>query len=214
VLLLASLVILDLAIVGSWFGVDKLAQRIEQTTMQDVQEREDPAAFTLPLIKDYPIFGAGAGSFYITFPRYRQEKVREFFDYATMITRRSPRKSASWASVSWAGRYDIARRGFARTVGSSRLTNARHVLRLHHGCHAILIHSWVDFNLQIPANAVLFMVLLALGGSRYTSNDIMDEEDPRHRRRRIHRLPRLRKLIERGDRVVGLDNFNAITTSR
>jgi hypothetical protein len=51
VLLLASLVILDLAIVGSWFGVDKLAQRIEQTTMQDVQEREDPAAFTPPLDK-------------------------------------------------------------------------------------------------------------------------------------------------------------------
>ena len=31
------------------------------------------------------------------------------------------------------------------------------------GVTAILIHSWVDFNLQIPANAVLFMVLLALG---------------------------------------------------
>jgi len=28
---------------------------------------------------------------------------------------------------------------------------------------SILIHSWVDFNLQIPANAALFMVLLALG---------------------------------------------------
>jgi O-antigen ligase len=31
------------------------------------------------------------------------------------------------------------------------------------GVTAILIHSWVDFNLQIPANAMLFMVLLALG---------------------------------------------------
>ena len=31
------------------------------------------------------------------------------------------------------------------------------------GVTAILIHSWVDFNLQIPANASLFMVLLALG---------------------------------------------------
>jgi hypothetical protein len=31
------------------------------------------------------------------------------------------------------------------------------------GVTAILIHSAVDFNLQIPANAALFMVLLALG---------------------------------------------------
>jgi hypothetical protein len=31
------------------------------------------------------------------------------------------------------------------------------------GVTAILIHSWTDFNLQIPANAALFMVLLALG---------------------------------------------------
>jgi O-antigen ligase len=31
------------------------------------------------------------------------------------------------------------------------------------GVTAILIHSAVDFNLQIPANALLFMVLLALG---------------------------------------------------
>ena len=31
------------------------------------------------------------------------------------------------------------------------------------GITAILIHSWVGFNLQIPANALLFMVLLALG---------------------------------------------------
>ena len=31
------------------------------------------------------------------------------------------------------------------------------------GITAILIHSWVDFNLYIPANAVFFMVLIALG---------------------------------------------------
>ena len=31
------------------------------------------------------------------------------------------------------------------------------------GVVAIGIHSTVDFNLQIPANAFLFMILLALG---------------------------------------------------
>jgi predicted tellurium resistance membrane protein TerC len=31
------------------------------------------------------------------------------------------------------------------------------------GVLALMIHSSVDFNLQIPANAMMFMVMLALG---------------------------------------------------
>jgi putative inorganic carbon (HCO3(-)) transporter len=33
----------------------------------------------------------------------------------------------------------------------------------HDGHRALLIHSAVDFNLQIPANAALFVVMLAPG---------------------------------------------------
>ena len=88
------------------------------------------------------------------------------------------------------------------------------------GASAILIHSWVDFNLQIPANAMLFMVLLALGWISLW---------PRSRRvrqcRARERLEPMRilvtgaagfigfhlakRLLERGDTVVGLDDLNA-----
>ena len=73
---------IDLLIVGSWFGVEKLARRIEATTISEVQEREEPAKYTVDMIRDYPVFGAGPGSFYVTFPRYRPEKVVSFFDWA------------------------------------------------------------------------------------------------------------------------------------
>jgi hypothetical protein len=33
------------------------------------------------------------------------------------------------------------------------------------GCTGILLHSFVDFNLQIPANAAMFYVLCALAAS-------------------------------------------------
>ena len=33
------------------------------------------------------------------------------------------------------------------------------------GCTGILVHSFVDFNLQIPANAAFFYVLCALAAS-------------------------------------------------
>jgi O-antigen ligase len=164
VVLLASLVAIDLFIVGSWFGVEKLAQRIEQTTMGEMQVREEPASYALEIVKDYPVFGSGPGAFYITFLKYRPETVVNFFDYAhndyaqfavesgvlglgiigafvvlTLLTA----LAAQWK------RRDPLMRGmsFACVMGVT----------------AILIHSAVDFNLQIPANAVYFMVLLALG---------------------------------------------------
>ncbi len=38
------------------------------------------------------------------------------------------------------------------------------------GCTGILFHSFVDFNLQIPANAALFYVLCGLAASRPLSD--------------------------------------------
>jgi O-antigen ligase len=164
VVLLASLVVIDLLIVGSWFGVEKLAQRIEQTTIEEVREREDPAMHTLPMIRDYAVFGAGPGSFYATFPRYRPESIRSFFDYAH-------NDYAQFAAES--GLLGLSILGLF-VVLSLRAALAAQWLRRDPlmrgisfaavmGVTSILIHSWVDFNLQIPANAAYFMVLLALG---------------------------------------------------
>jgi O-antigen ligase len=164
VLLLASLIAIDLFIVGSWFGMEKLAQRLQETTAQDVVLREDPAAYTIPLIKDYAIFGSGPGTFYVAFPRYRPEKVANFFEYTHNDYAQFAAESGipgllliglfvAWSlgaalRAQWARRDPLMRGlSFACVMGVT----------------SILIHSWVDFNLQIPANACLFMVLLALG---------------------------------------------------
>jgi O-antigen ligase len=164
VILLASLIAIDLFIVGSWFGVEKLAQRLEQTTTEDVQDREDPAAYTIPLIKEYAVFGSGPGSFYVAFPRYRREKVAGFYDHThndyaefaaesgipgLLLMGLFVAMSLRAALVAQWKRRDPLMRGisFACVMGVT----------------SILIHSWVDFNLQIPANACLFMLLLALG---------------------------------------------------
>jgi O-antigen ligase len=164
VLLLASLVAIDLLVVGSWFGVEKLAKRIQETTVQDVQEREEPAAASIDLIEDYPVFGSGPGTFYIAFPRYRKEQATVFFDHAHNdyfefaadsgfvglgLLGAFVAMSLSAALMAQWRRRDPLMRGMAFACVM--------------GVTAILIHSWVDFNLQIPANAVYFMVLLALG---------------------------------------------------
>ena len=164
VILLVSLVIIDLAIVGSWFGVEKLAQRIEQTTAEDVQEREEPGAHTLGIIKDYPVFGSGPGTFYTTFPRYRPESITAFFDFAH-------NDYAQFAAET--GLIGLGLMGLfvAMTLAAALMAQWQRRDPLMRGMSfacimgvtSILIHSWVDFNLQIPANAVYFVVLLALG---------------------------------------------------
>ncbi|MGE3680059.1 MAG: O-antigen ligase family protein, partial [Burkholderiales bacterium] len=81
VILVASLIVIDIFVVGAWFGVEKTVQRIEQTTIQDVEERVDPSVYALDIARDFPVFGSGPGSFYAMFTRYRGEDILPFFDF-------------------------------------------------------------------------------------------------------------------------------------
>ena len=164
VLLLVSLIVIDLIIVGSWFGVEKLTERLQETTIDDVREREAPAAYTIPLVKDYLVFGAGPGSFYTVFPKYRPESITLYYNLAH-------NDYAQFAAES--GLLGIGLVGLFVTMGLVCAFIAQYRRRdplmrgmsfaCMMGVTAILIHSWTDFNLQIPANATFFMVLLALG---------------------------------------------------
>jgi putative inorganic carbon (HCO3(-)) transporter len=164
VLLLASLVVIDLFIVGSWFGVEKLAQRIEQTTVQDVQDREDPAAYSLELIRHYPVFGSGPGTFYVAFPKFRQEKVTAFFEHAHNDYAEFASESGL-LGLGLLGVFVITSLGAALAAQWQRRDPLMRGIAFASvmGITALLIHSWVDFNLQIPANAMLFVVLCAFG---------------------------------------------------
>ncbi len=172
VVLLVSLIVIDLFIVGSWFGVEKLARRLEQTTVlqsaghsdESVETRTEAARYGLNLIGDYPATGVGPGAWYIAFPRYRGGDLAHFFDYAHndyvqfvaesgliggILLSVIVLWSLAVALIAQYRRRDPMMRGmsFAAIMGVT----------------AILIHSSVDFNLQIPSNAMMFMVLLALG---------------------------------------------------
>jgi len=164
IILLASLIAIDLLIVGSWFGVEKLAQRMQETTVAEVQERAEPAEYSLKIIRDYPVFGSGPGSFYVVFPRYRPGNIRNYYDHVH-------NDYAEFASESGVLGLGILGAFVAASLGAALLAQWRRRDPLMRGMAfacimgvtSLLIHSWVDFNLQIPANAMLFMVLLALG---------------------------------------------------
>ena len=164
VVLLASLIVMDIFIVGAWFGVEKTVQRIEETTKRDVEERVDPSGQALAIFRDFPAVGSGAGTFYTAFSRYRSEDILPFFefvhnDYVQFLTDTGAigiciiglfalmPLGAGILAQAW--RRDPLARGMGFAVVM--------------GVVALGIHSTVDFNLQIPANAFAFMILLAFG---------------------------------------------------
>ena len=169
-ILIASLLLVDILIVGTWFGVEQVVERIQETgTYQQStgryrdKERLDVDTETLAAWRDYRWFGSGSGSFSIVFQRYRQPDLGDFFDHAHNdhlefllefgLLGSLPLAGFFLASIATALHAQIRRRdplmratGFAVTMAGI----------------ATIIHAAVDFNLHIPANAAYLMVLLGL----------------------------------------------------
>ncbi len=163
-ILVASLIVVDIFIVGAWFGVEKTVQRIEQTTQKDVEERVDPGREALAIHDDFPLFGTGAGTFYITFSAYRSPDISAYFDYAHNDYVQFLDETGL-VGLGLVGLFALM------PLGAALLAQARRRDPLARGMGfavvmgvvSIGIHSSVDFNLQIPANALVFMILLAFG---------------------------------------------------
>lgn len=162
VVLIASLIVIDIFVVGAWFGVEKTVERIQQTTQKDIEERVEPTVYAMEMARDYPLFGSGPGSFYTAFTRYRGSDIKPFYhhahnDYTQFLVEYGAIGAALigslpvWALVlavlALSRRRDPLARGFAFSVLM--------------GVSALAIHSTVEFNLQIPANALMFTVLIA-----------------------------------------------------
>jgi O-antigen ligase len=163
VILIASLVIIDIFIVGTWFGVEKVVERIEQTSME-TEHRGETYVHVWDQWSDYALTGSGLGSFYAVFPQYKTElEAGDFYTHAHNdylefgsetgiigLTLLGAVVLLSWgvALLAQYQRRDPLMRGisFAAIMGIT----------------ALMIHSTVDFNLQIPANALTFMLLLAM----------------------------------------------------
>jgi len=167
---LASLVVLDILIVGTWFGVDQVAQRIQETqvttdidNMLPAETRDEVDHLAVTYAKDYWLTGSGGGSFYAVFPTYSSHGIVGFHDYTendylqlltetgviglslcTLIVLMATIQTL----LALRRRSDPLMRGTAFGVALAICWLA--------------IHSTVDFNMQIPANALTMSVFLAL----------------------------------------------------
>ena len=162
VVLFVSLLVVDTAIVSQWFGLEKVVERIEQTSMER-ETRPNVSEVTLTAIGDYSLTGSGAGSFYTTLPFYHDGSWRGFYDLAHNDFLQFPLEFGVPVFLVLVVMVLLA---FWLSVQAMRLRRNRLMIGMGFsafmGMLSIMIHSTVDFNLQIPANAVYFVALMAL----------------------------------------------------
>lgn len=175
IVLLVSLIAIDVAIVGAYFGTQRVVESIGQTTMQS-EDRDEVAGYAINMWKDYPVFGSGLGSFPVVFPRYSAQGTAVSYTHA---------HNDYLEFGAETGLIGITLLGLIVLLSFAAALRAQYLRRdpvmrgvsfaAMMGIIALMIHSSVDFNLQIPANALTFMLLLAFA---WISLQRMDGELP------------------------------------
>lgn len=183
VLLFSSLIAIDVFILGSWFGLDKLAQRLETT---DTQREERTFVFqsSLQTLQDFWLTGSGAGSFYSIFPNYRDNQSYYFYDFTHNDFLQFGIEYGLIGSLFFAAIVVLC---FIKAIQAQQ---QRHTAILKGmgfasmmGIMSIMIHSSTDFNLQIPANALLFTLLCAIACIAHS----MEHQEHEAKRRKTHK---------------------------
>ena len=161
-LLIVSMFLIDMLILSAWFGLDKVKDRLENTSLTE-ETRDEVVRDSIPLLKDFALTGTGMGSFYTIYPKYQSSEVNAFYDHA----HNDYLQFAIEAGIPVSALLLIVPLySFYCAIKAMRKRKNPIMLGLSFGClMAILgmfIHIWVDFPLQAPANTGLFVIILAL----------------------------------------------------
>ena len=131
---------------------------------------------TTRLIAAYPLFGCGLGSFESAFPTYGASSPNSTVDFAHNDYLQSLAELGAIGFLVLAALLVAISFKALRTAFQSESIHCRYVgLACSGALSAILLHSVVDFNLYIPANAMvltwIFGIATGLGETAVTSDE-------------------------------------------
>jgi O-antigen ligase len=163
VVLFISMLVIDILIVSSLFGLKQVQQRIEQTNLTQ-ESRDEVVTDALPLLTQYGIIGTGGGTFYTVYPKVQSESIQHFYDHA----HNEYLQFAIEFGIVGAAAIALLVLLCAKSALSA-MRHRRHPLPRGTAFATVMavigmaLHSTVDFPLQAPANTAIFIILLALG---------------------------------------------------
>jgi O-antigen ligase len=201
-LLVASILVIDLLVIGKFVGVDRVIERLNQTPIysapndlaaagsgvnsavnsaknstdsaaansksvgfseESLEGRSGPAAQALAMFADRPLHGFGAGSFYTVFPTYAGPEFSRYYDHVhnDYIQLLVESGLIGFGLLGLVVAFTVARAiaVILRPARSLDLGLALGALLVIVGVGA---QAAGDFHFQIPANALTFVMVLAM----------------------------------------------------
>jgi O-antigen ligase len=150
-----------------WLGsepvIDRLGTLVKYEDLQPQQGRLQVWRDTLKIAKDFPIAGTGLGTFPYIYPVYKTPLGDKRYNEAHNDYLQALSETGLIGVVLIFLFAILAVRSALRALRSDkdRLSVAVRVGAIT-SCFGLLLHSITDFNLQIPSNAFLFFVSLAI----------------------------------------------------
>jgi O-antigen ligase len=155
-----------------WIGGNELTRRLISIHSEAREEINGGVRLTIDrdclrmLIKK-PFLGWGLGTFPIVYPEFRSFYTNFFVnqahnDYLQLLveTGLAGFSIAVWFLVL------VFRQASGKLKNWTETASGAMTVAALLGCIGILVHSFLDFNLQIPANAAMFYVLCAIAASK------------------------------------------------
>jgi O-antigen ligase len=162
-----SLVLLCAAAFGTWLGSDRLLGRIGELKNGSQIGRLQMAEDGLRMFKQHPLVGWGLGTFPVVYPKYRT--------FATDLYVNEAHNDFVQMMV------EVGIFGFLAGIALLLIVFRNGIVQIERGNFTswrtlavaasmisvvgIAVHSLFDFNLQIPANALIFYVLCGVAGT-------------------------------------------------
>jgi O-antigen ligase len=142
---------------------------VTQAPEATLGERKAVAVDSLRILRDHPWLGAGLGSFETAYPRYQSFPAGHVYDHAHNDYAEALAETGLVGGILIVVALGLFLRLAFKNLGE-RLRHQAGWIQFGGtlGCCGLLVHSSVDFNLHIPANAAWFAVCAALGTSLTT----------------------------------------------
>jgi O-antigen ligase len=158
-----SILILGLALLwAAWIGLDVVIGRFLGSA-QDFGVRWESWVNTFQIFKDFPIFGSGLGTFTWVFPMYRSDHV---IGLATHAENDFVQLASEVGFIGFGLLLIVLVILAYKAVSGVRLLSHRDPERYIGigalvGILALMFHSIVERNIQVPSNAFLYTILWA-----------------------------------------------------